>query len=323
MLQLLAVLTGDRKAASICNVVNTGKREDAYTAVYKEMLDRVGESAKIERKQVKGAVMTAFYNSKAEPRKIFGEGSLLNTFFETVEDMAPGCWELNEAFLDMWDPEALSNDWVLPDNFHVHVKVMSQVSETVNFLNEPFEIHRMVNAPTKEGRSLAANCVHSIDGMIVREMARRCMYDPYRIELINLMLDGEELGWTDPEKQAGHDHMVSVLWNHYKNSGYLSARILDHISSKSMTNKMHSVIVELVDSLPTKPFKVLSIHDCWRCLPTYGNDLRKQYALQLHLIAKSELLSFLVSQLLKRKVQIGKLDHTLADDILDTDYSLS
>ncbi len=30
-LQILAALTGDRRAALICNVVNTGKQEDAYT----------------------------------------------------------------------------------------------------------------------------------------------------------------------------------------------------------------------------------------------------------------------------------------------------
>lgn len=63
--------------------------------------------------------------------------------------------------------------------------------------------------------------------------------------------------------------------------------------------------------------------DCFRCLPQYANDLREQYNRQLHLIAKSELLSFLLSQLMKRPVRVGKLDPTLADDILNSDYALS
>jgi hypothetical protein len=83
------------------------------------------------------------------------------------------------------------------------------------------------------------------------------------------------------------------------------------------------VIQELVDSLPAKPFSILSVHDCFRCLPNYANDLRRQYALQLHLIAKSDLLSFLLSQLTGHPAKIGKLDPTLANDILDTDYALS
>lgn len=61
----------------------------------------------------------------------------------------------------------------------------------------------------------------------------------------------------------------------------------------------------------------------FRCLPTYGNDLRKQYTLQLHLIAKSHMLSDLLSQLMGHEVTIQKLDPTLADDILHSEYALS
>ncbi|MNY61690.1 hypothetical protein D3C86_1983980 [compost metagenome] len=81
--------------------------------------------------------------------------------------------------------------------------------------------------------------------------------------------------------------------------------------------------MELINSLPAKPFEIISIHDAFRCLPNYGNDLRQQYQLQLHLIARSNLLSYLLSQVLEQKVQIGKLDPTLAQDILHSEYMLS
>lgn len=61
----------------------------------------------------------------------------------------------------------------------------------------------------------------------------------------------------------------------------------------------------------------------FRCLPNYGNDLRKQYILQLHHIARSNMLSDLLSQLMGHEVKVGKLDPTLADDILNTEYALS
>ncbi len=320
-LQLLAALTSDRRASELCNVVDTGDRQDAYTSVYQIMLDEIGDVAKIDRAAVKQSVMTSLYGSKAMPRQVFGEGRLLDVFYETMKRVAPAAWELNEAFLAMWDGDALENSWVLPDNFHVHVKVMSQVKETVHFLNQPFDIFYNVNAPVSEGRSLGANTIHSIDGMIVRELTRRCDYDPKRIIQVKQMLEGISVG--KEAYRAEDDEMVRILWEHYKQSGYLSARILDHFNAENIRHVESEVIRTLVDSLPEKPFKLVAIHDCFRCLPHYGNDLRRQYNLQLQMIARSNMLGWLISQIIGRSVSIGKLDPTLHVEIIETNYALS
>ena len=230
---------------------------------------------------------------------MFGEDVLLHMFLGTMTELAPAAWELNEAFLAMWDPTTYTNNWVLPDNFHV--------------------MHSE-NAPTESGRSLGANTIHSLDGMVVREITRRCNYNINRINEVRGVLIGQPMFLEDEDH---HVQMVLTLWEHFRKSGYLSARILDHIDSTTIMLTDSNVIHNLVDSLPEKPFEVLSVHDCFRCLPNYGNDLRYQYNLQLHLIAKSELLSYLLSQLLKQTVSIGKLDPSLANDILATEYALS
>lgn len=317
-LQILAALTGDRLAAELCNVISTGLREDAYTGLYQRMLNKAGAEAKIKRNDLKDAVMTALYGSQAEPKRVFGEGHLLALFYETMKESAPAAWELNEAFLSMWDPDALINSWVLPDNFHVHVKVMSQVTESVNFLDEPFDTFRKVNQPVESGRSLGANTIHSIDGMIVREMTRRCNHDPKVIQRVWDALDGDCSAGTDED-----DEMVMRLWHHFKQSGYLSARILDHLHGDNIDLVDEVEIRELLNSLPRKPFQIMSIHDCFRCLPNYGNDLREQYNLQLALIAKSKLLQFLVRQILKRDVEVNPLDTEMWREIADTEYALS
>jgi len=326
-LQLLAALTGDRSAAQLSNVVKQpdgDHRSDAYTVVYDDMCSQLGETSKIVRDDTKRAIMTSLYGSKAVPKEVFGEGKQLQVFLETMTRLAPGAWELNDTFVSIWDGNALTNDWVLPDNFHVHVKVMTLGSDTVQFLNEPFEVFQKINAPMKDGRSLGANTIHSLDGMIVREMSRRCDYDANWITLIREILDDEVVSHFATKEQKREAHlMVNLLWTHFKESGYLSARILDYLDSDTIVFVNANEIHKLIDSLPLKPFKLLSIHDCFRCLPQYGNDLRWQYNNQLHLIAKSNLLSFLLSQLLKRDVQIGKLDETLALDILESDYALS
>lgn len=55
-LQLLAALTCDRKAASICNVIDSGDRENAYQDIYEAMTKAIGEAGKIDPDDVKQAV---------------------------------------------------------------------------------------------------------------------------------------------------------------------------------------------------------------------------------------------------------------------------
>lgn len=322
-LQLLAALTGCPDTARLCNVINTGNREDAYTNVYDHMLKIVHDTSKIARDDVKTAVMTAFYTSRAEPKRVFGEGALLDIFYHTLEDKAPGAWELNEAMLAMWNPTALEHAWVLPDNFHVHVKVMAPVKETVHFLNEPFDVYYQVNQPTKEGRSLGANTIHSIDGMIVRELTRRCSYDPKRVDAIYKLIQQGNLPPVLESNLSPDAEMVRILWKRYQDTGYLSARILDHLYEDTLGLVDVIDIKELLDSLPFRPFKVVSIHDCFRVLPHYGNDLREQYNLQLQLIAKSDLLQDIVRQLIGKPIKLNKLDPNMWKVIKHANYALS
>jgi hypothetical protein len=323
-LQILACLTGDRLAAELCNVIPFSDetyrvlRRDGYTVVYEQMLDELGTAAKIKRPDVKQAIMTALYGSQAIPKAVFGEGPQLQCFYDTMKSLAPHAWELNEAFLSMWNPNALINSWVLPDNFHVHVKVMGLITERVHFLDEPFDTVKKENMPTEEGRSLGANTIHSIDGMIVREMNRRCNYDPATIARVWSALEGDDSMGEDAD-----DEMVMTLWNHFKESGYLSARILDHLYGDNIDLVDEMEIRELLNSLPARPFQLLTVHDCFRCLPNHGNELREQYNLQLALIAKSQLLQFLVRQIVGREVEVNRIDEDMWKEIPDTDYALS
>jgi hypothetical protein len=320
-IQILAALAGDRKAAQICNVVDTGKREDAYVSIYKDMVNTLGDAAKIDRKLTKNAIMTHFYNSVAVPKMVFGEGQLLSIFYDTVRDNTPGASEITDTMLAIWDPNALVNEWVLPDNFHVVVKVMGQVTEPVQFMNEPFDISYNVNMPIKGGRSLGANMVHSIDGMMVREMQRRCNYNPAKIQELTRLLDAGAAGRSTHRYQ---DKLLISLVEHHRVSGFLSARVLDLLDIDNLGLITPALVYNLIHSLPKKPFEVISVHDCFRCLPSYGNDLRRQYNNLLALIAESELLGFIVAQIMNRPMfTINKLDPHLGRDIRHANYALS
>lgn len=326
-MQILACLTGDRRAAELCNVVNVGKRMDAYTAVYQKMLAKVGQQGRVTRDMVKTAVMTALYNSEAEPKRVFGTGALLTKFYETMEEEAPAVWELNKYYKAIWDSTRSTYSWVLPDNFHVHVKVINEVTETVLFNGKHYDVVTKHHAPTAEGRSLSANTTHSIDGMIVREIGRRCNYNPNQVAKVELLLTNPEI-WNNPTEYPTDEQtqLLETLLGHFEQTGYLSARILDCIHYDNvhlMDFSARHFTLELIKSLPARPFQVFSIHDCFRCPANYGNDLRQQYRLQLHLIAKSKLLSSILSQLLGTHCPVEPLDPTLADDILLSEYALS
>lgn len=328
-LQILACLTGDRAAAQLCNVVDFSEdavtqRRDGYTVIYEAMVENLKSigvyAGGIERDDCKQAIMTALYGSEAMPKQVFGEGVQLRVFYQTMKQFAPGAWELNDFFRHgCWNPEAYSNDWVLPDNFHVHVKVMDTVKEVVQFHNKPYDTFYRVNQPMEEGRSIGANVTHSLDGMIVREMVRRCSYDMDQVIKVINAIDDPQL-----EAESGPNaEMVIKLWDHYEKSGFLSVRILDYLDRDTVHYVDTDVVMDLIQTLPDKPFEVIAVHDCFRCLPNYGNDLRQQYNQILSDIARSNMLSFILTQLLGVPTKIGKLDSDMWKDVLHAEYALS
>lgn len=323
-LELLSVLTGDIKAAALCNVINTGKRADAYTDIYDIMKTKLKGLVDIERKDTKRAIMTSLYSSEKVPEEVFGTGETLRVFHETMEEEAPAAWELNKAFIDMWNPNIDKQSWVLPDNGHVVIKIFNKQEHIIDFLGDSFDVTTKVNAPTEKGRSTAANVVHSVDAMVVRELVRRCNYDPEEVNRVTKLLKNQTLNNYTPTNSG---ITLQKLLQLSKESGYLSSRVIHFINKNTvclMTQEERNQVLELISTLPPKPFKVLTIHDCFRCLPGYGNDLRYQYNLQLMLIAKSNMLSFLLAQILNvPTVTVEKLEPDLWKHIMSTEYALS
>lgn len=321
-MQILSVLVGDRKAARITNVISNeeGKRMNAYQYLFDVMQTKTKDGKKIKYSDLKQAIMTAFYGSKAVPKEIFGVGHELDMFFETLETEAPHIWTLNKAFLKIWNSKALEYSWTLPDNFHVHSKVMSSVSRQVAFRGKEYEIVRKVNQATPKGRSLGANITHSVDGLIVRELTRRCDFDPaQRVWVMNLVENQDELGrpdFTDNFKEVQKYEQL------FQDTGYLSARVLDYIDESSVHLIDRDLLMDLLESLPPRPFRLVSVHDCFRVHPNYGNDLRQQYNLQLALLSESHLLSHILEQVTHKPMRVQKQD-SFSKEILEANYALS
>lgn len=271
-LQLLAIFTGCRKSAMCCNVIDTGHRVDGYTHMYEAMktmdeianriADRISaeipKASSIDRDKVKQAVMCSLYGSKAEPKKAFGEGKMLDLFYKTMRQEAPGAWELNELFLDLPDGKTTEYITTLPDGFTSHVKVEGKELEMFHFAGAPFEHYNTIEIAASKGyRALGANTTHSVDAFVVREMSARCNYDPEEVANARALCDGGKFGTaTDANYQ-----MVEKLWELYQLSGMLSIRIIKYLDFKSIQLVNVYEIIQLLDTLPAKPFKVVSVHD--------------------------------------------------------------
>jgi hypothetical protein len=318
-IQILSCLSGCEDTARLCNLISTGQREDAYTRLYGYMCEEQAETASIGRTDTKNAIMTAFYNSEREPQKVFGTGSQLDTFYRVLETRTPGAWQLKTMMEQMWQPYATEHVWVLPDNFHSINKVESLDTHSVMIQGSPKNVSLSVNRGTKKGKALGPNLTHSIDGMVVREMLRRCSFSPTAISRVLRLI---KFGASGTRTRTYDDSMVERLWELYQASGFLSARILDHLQPENFGFVDPEAIRTLVLSMPVNPFRVITIHDCFRCLATYANDLRQQYNNILAEVAASNMFSFLASQILGQEVAIEKLSN-FADQIRHADYALS
>lgn len=315
-IQILAVLTGDRKAAELCNVVDAGGCMDAYSEIHSRMPKT---NRTYERPDLKRAVMTSAYGSRKVPETVFGAD--VDVFYETMGREMPGVWELQEFLLDAWDPTAESYNWVLPDNFHVQCKIMDRVSEQVEFMGDTYTTFHYVNQPKESGKSLSANLTHSVDGMLVREMLRRCNYDQVQLlKVCEVLIKGK--GYINQRVLTEDDKMVLTLWQRYQESGFLSARILDHLDYSNVGWVDTSVIWGLVNSLPSEPFELASIHDCFRVLPNHADDVRAQYNNLLKELAKSQCLQTILEQMFHKAIPVTKLDPDLWQAVGTSAYSL-
>lgn len=318
-LQCLSVLTCDHMSASICNVLDIGSRADGYTILYKKIVEKIGhEVDHITRQTVKEAIMPSFYGSMTAPQRCFG--NYLEAFIEVAEENCPYTWQLNNFLKEAWNPNVDSYGWVMPDNFHVHIKVYNNAIKDFNFLGEDFTFEHKVNAPNPYGRAFSANLTHATDSLIVREITALAMHNPRQIQRIRAMLDGTSRSSFQSKR---NQEMVETLVDLYQKSGFLSARVLDYIDKESIKLVPEDSLRELLSLVPKKPFQCLWVHDSAHVLPNYGNDIRRLYIAQLAKIARSNLLQFILDQMPIEKVKFNKADPEMWKEVQYSEYALS
>ena len=330
VLQWLSILTGDEDTAKLCNVINTGKREDAYTSIYKKLLEKFPElkDKGIGRSEVKKSIMTSYYCSEAKPKELLGEKAAL-LLGSLLYEMTPRAIELKDFLKNAWDDQALSYHWVMPDNFHVDCLVESPVEDEVTFMCQTVKVTHWENLPKAKGRFLPPNLVHSVDAMAARELVTRCMLSNEKREELNKIFFSKQnnLNMTTFYKDS-NTKLLNLLLKHAERSGFLSTRIFDCLDSNSV-KLLHikgyfDRAKELYISLPKSKFYIETIHDCFKCHPNHMDELRQQWINILYEICNSDLLYYLLSQMLPTYdfSDLKGISKSLAPKVKETEYAI-
>ncbi len=177
--QIAAALTNCVATGKLCNLVDTGNRENLYQHVADAMNAKLPNGERLGGAKVKAAVMCHTYNSLAEPRKAFNDTQLA-VFYEVMVGLMPGAEALKELINNTWDSSTLEHSWMLPDGHVCKVPVTEMEDVTVRIDEiggRRFTFRYDKNMPSKSFRSLAPNIIHSVDAYVNREMIRRCNFE--------------------------------------------------------------------------------------------------------------------------------------------------
>lgn len=313
-LQLLSLLVSCHTSFLLCG----GDMEncvDSYTTIYKEM----NLHGALTRAQVKNAIMTSLYGSVSTPERVFTEN--IDIFYETMERMAPGAWDLNISLQELWNqvPDA-TYKWTLPDNFHACIETRNKKTENFTFLGVDHKLIVEIHGRPDFHKGLGPNLIHSVDGFVVREMVRRCSYDETHINKLSNAITGKEVYMTDKHNKF---EMVFLIWKQYQKTGFLSVRILDYLDSDSLQTIDTLIVAKLIQSMPDSSFDMVTVHDCFRTHPNYGNDVRMQYNIILADINDSTMLSSMCSQVADKELNARKVGHITRKGILEGNYLLT
>lgn len=332
-IQILSALSGCEKGADATGLVDPDRRADAYTDVTTAMGQVMQGEFIVDRREVKEATMTACYGSKAVPEEIFGEDTPeLAAFYEGAMRVAPGAFTLLQELKETWQPFALKHSWVLPDNFHVHVKVMEDMESRIEvdeLDHASFTYYFKDNVGKEQGVSNVANVTHSVDAYLLRCLIRRCDYDrPLALEakeLIDNELTARACGLEGLAPHEAPEPLRTYL-ERYEATRMADVVILPYLSGESIGYLSHDHLCRLQDvvagMLAYRPFHVLSVHDEFKCLPGNMNHLRQQYINLFAEMAESEILTDIFQQLMGVQGTYQKLSHNLADKIRQSNYAI-
>jgi hypothetical protein len=315
--QIMSAVMGCKSGALHTGLIDPNVMPDAYTTCTDLMKLSLGYQVDVSRDDAKQALMCFFYGSEAKPKEIFKEGSAAYVaFFKAAKETAPEAFDLRSILIGIWQPYALEHSWTMPDGFEVRIKNMVKKETIVKVpeLNSSFTHIFTENQGSEKGLSLAANTIHAIDGMIVREMNRRCNYDER--ELLNAL----NILASDKRPRV-NINLVSktemVLMSHISSLNKFSVKTYD----VGFITRLEILIKSV---LSNKSFELICIHDAYKAHANNMNVVRYWYKEILAELADSHIMQNIIRQICKdSNIKLTRASEDLGDLIRNSNYGIA
>ena len=322
-IQVLSTLTGCKVGCK--NTGLTGEdREDIYSTVTAVMNDLLDSNVQHSKKIVKKATMVYYYGSKAKPKEAFGEDTPeLIAFYKAQEIVAPGAYKLVSTLINTWQNDALEHSWTMPDGFVVRNKVTQMVDtkiEVDELDHSTFMYRHEVNIGKEDGLANSANVTHSVDGLVNRELSRRCNYNRKQLLAVKNLIEihlliSSELFGSAPDELLWLDH------------GFISLVGVEHFNIETMGSYgiayCDALLALIEDTLQHKSFPCKSVHDEFLAHANNMNRVRQVYIDIFAELAESSVLDKILSSIVGHEMSIEKLSSDLGDDIRNGNYPIS
>ena len=186
------------------------------------------------------------------------------------------------------------------------------------------------NFGSKSGLANAANVVHSIDALVLREMHRRCNYDSEAIHPVRILIVEEQDRRRHEECEEEtmlHGSKIDYYVGHWARSGFASSAILPHIDPLSIRMVPSDLLDDLSILIETmvihNPFPIITVHDEFKAHPNNINHMRQHYINILAELADSVIVSDILSQIHGTPGTFNKLSDDLSKHIRNSNYALS
>jgi hypothetical protein len=320
MSALMRCETGARNTGLIGN-----ERADIYTKTTDTMNNLLKTNTIYERKTIKEALIPHYSGSKKYPKLAFGEDTPeLAAFYEANGMVAPGAAVLMPIMLNAWQPFALEYAWHVSDGFEVRVKVtkMDDTKIKVDELDHTiFTYRHEVNEGTEAGRSLPANVIQSIYGLVIREMNRRCNYDQTQLSRVQRLLKKRA---DQRMRNCVQLDSIQKIWKMQNFVSLVDVEDLTWEEIKFFDFDYTDLLLALVSRNLSRPsFPIIMVHDEFQCHPNYMNWVRQTYIELMAEISDSTILEAILTEITGSSVQIQKLSGSISHLILQSNYALS
>lgn len=305
-IQIMSAITADPYGMYGTNLLPLEERQDIYTFLYNEMKNI---NPYITREQVKKTIMIMMYGGTTSAAKHLGSMKSFTALQNICRRTIPYVYSLMESLMSLQQLEAEEFEWYAPDHFKCKVTLHSLVREHISLNNQQFSIKYKEKMYDPYFKGYAANFIHSLDAFLMREVIGRCNYHLPSLEKTVNNLQRVLKDKKGVVKDVDED--LQELIEHQLKTNMITVRTFDFIRKyehciQIRDNTSKEFIERLIalgqKMLEHKPFTLICVHDCFKCLPNNMNIVRRTYNEVLYELVSTDAVRVALTEYSKGKI---------------------